>query len=246
MVKKSLAFAFVALLALSSVSCAQLKARDNLLKGQQAFKNAKYEVAVNYFKQAMELDPSLTMAELYLATAYSQQFIPGAQSPENMKMADLALQTFQSILSKEPNNASAIAGMAFIYQSTNQFSKAREFYLKESAIDPNNPVPLDAIASVDWTLVFNKLDPPPPDEQMKLVDEGIASADKSLAIKPDFDEAMTFKNLLLREKARLTESEDEKTKLNAQADEWFAKALDTRKANQEKKNKAAGGIHVDK
>jgi len=57
MVKKSLAFAFVALLALGSVSCAQLKARDNLLKGQQAFKNAKYEVAVNYFKQAMELDP---------------------------------------------------------------------------------------------------------------------------------------------------------------------------------------------
>ncbi len=243
--KKSLAFAFVALLALSSVGCAKLQARDNLLKGQQAFKNAKYEVAINYFKEAMSLDPDLTMAELYLATAYSQQFIPGAVSPENMKMADLATQTFQSILSKDPNNASAIAGMAFIYQSTNQFSKAREFYLKEAAIDPNNPVPLDAVASVDWTLVFNKLDPPPPDEQMKLVDEGIGAADKSLAIDPTYDEAMTFKNLLLREKSRLTEDEGEKTKLNAEADDWFSKALDTRKKNQEKKNKESGGIHPD-
>jgi len=243
--KKSLAFAFVALLALSSVGCAKLQARDNLLKGQQAFKNAKYEVAVNYFKQAMNLDPDLTMAELYLATAYSQQFIPGAVSPENMKMADLATQTFQSILAKDPNNASAIAGMAFIYQSTNQFTKAREYYLKQTQLDPTNKVPFDALASTDWYLVFNKLDPPPPDEQMKLVDEGIANADKSLAIDPTYDEAMTFKNLLLREKSRLTEDEGEKTKLNAEADDWFSKALETRKKNQEKKNKESGGIHPD-
>jgi Flp pilus assembly protein TadD len=83
MTKKLLTFSFVALLALGSVSCAKLQARDNLIKGQQAFKNAKYEVAVDYFQKAMELDPNLTMAELYLGTAYSQQFIPGALSPEN-------------------------------------------------------------------------------------------------------------------------------------------------------------------
>ena len=47
--KKLSTFAFVALLALGSVSCAKLQARDNLIKGQQAFKNAKYDVAIDYF-----------------------------------------------------------------------------------------------------------------------------------------------------------------------------------------------------
>ena len=46
---------------------------------------------------------------------------------------------------------------------------------------------------------------------------------------------MTYKNLLYREKARLADSEEEKKKLTAMADEWFNKALETRKRNDEKK-----------
>jgi len=243
--KKLLTFAFLALLALSSVSCAKLKARDQLLKGQQAFKNAHYEDSIQYFQQAMELDPGLTVAELYLATAYSQQFIPGAISADNQKMADLAIKTFQNILSKDPNNANAVAGLAFIYQNTNQFQKAHDFYLKQTTLEPNNAVPFYAVASVDWIMVHNQADPLPPEEQIKFVDEGLANADKALNVNSEYDEAMSYKNLLLREKARLTADEAEKTKLTAQADEWFQKALDTRKSNQDKKTKAAQGIAVD-
>jgi tetratricopeptide (TPR) repeat protein len=245
MSKKLLTFGFVALLALGSVSCAKLQARDQLIKGQQAFKNAKYESAVDHFKQAMELDPNLTMAELYLGTAYSQQFIPGAQSPENQKMAQLAVQTFENILNREPSNVSAIAGLAFMYQNTFQFQKAHEFYLKQAQLDQQNPVPFYAVASVNWIMVSNKAEPPPLEEQVKLVDEGIAYADKALALNQDYDEAMSYKNLLLREKARLAETEDQKALLTKQADDWFTKALDTRKKNQEKKVKAAQGITVE-
>jgi tetratricopeptide (TPR) repeat protein len=156
MSKKLLSFGFVALLALGSVSCAKLQARDQLIKGQQAFKNAKYESAVDHFKQAMELDPNLTMAELYLGTAYSQQFIPGAQSPENQKMAELAIKTFDNILTREPSNVSAIAGLAFMYQNTFQFQKAHEFYLKQAQLDTSNPVPFYAVASVDWIMFPTK------------------------------------------------------------------------------------------
>ena len=245
MSKKLLTFGFVALLALGSVSCAKLQARDQLIKGQQAFKNAKYESAVDHFKQAMELDPNLTMAELYLGTAYSQQFIPGAQSPENQKMAQLAVQTFENILTREPSNVSAIAGLAFMYQNTFQFQKAHEFYLKQAQLDTQNPVPFYAVASVNWIMVSNKAEPPPLEEQIKLVDEGITYADKALALNQDYDEAMSYKNLLLREKARLAETEDQKALLTKQADDWFTKALDTRKKNQEKKVKAAQGITLE-
>ena len=54
----------------STVGCNKLRARDQLNKGVQAYKNAKYEDAIEHFKNAVELDPSLINARLYLATAY--------------------------------------------------------------------------------------------------------------------------------------------------------------------------------
>jgi tetratricopeptide (TPR) repeat protein len=237
--------AFAALLGLGSVSCAKLQARDNLNKGVRAFRDQKYEAAVNYFQTAISQDPSLSMAEVYLATAYQQQYIPGAPSAENQKNAEMAIKTFQNVLDHDPNNVTAIAGLAGIYQQTGDTRKAHEFYIKQTQLDPTNPVPFYAVGSVDWIIVYDKAAPPPPDEQIKLVDEGLASLDKALALNPDYEDAMSYKNLLLREKARLTESEDEKKTLVAQADDWFNKALEARKKNQEKKNKGVGGIVMD-
>ena len=53
--------------------CQRLKARDQLNKGVQAYKSAKYEEAINHFQQAVNYDPSLPMAHLYLATAYADR-----------------------------------------------------------------------------------------------------------------------------------------------------------------------------
>src|SRR5215813_7331986 len=115
-----LMLATVAILALTLTSCAKLQARDNLNKGVRAFRDAHYENAVNYFKQAVELDPDLTTAEVYLATAYSQQYIPGGRSEDNDKNAQLAIETFNKVLNRDPNNVNAIAGLASIHQNTNQ------------------------------------------------------------------------------------------------------------------------------
>src|SRR5262252_9865570 len=102
--RTTLMLTFLAILALAATSCAKLQARDNLNKGVRAFRDAHYENAVNYFKQAVELDPDLTTAEIYLATAYSQQYIPGGRSEDNDKNAKLAIQTFENDLKREPNN----------------------------------------------------------------------------------------------------------------------------------------------
>jgi tetratricopeptide (TPR) repeat protein len=233
--KRLLSLALLTLFALGSVSCAKLQARDNLNKGVRAFRDAKYEAAVNYFQEAIKLDPTLTNAELYLATAYSQQYIPGAQSPENQQFADKAIETFSKVLDREPSNASAVAGLASIYQNTNQFQKSREMYLKNAELDPENPIPHYAIGSVDWIIVFDKAAPPPPEEQSRLVEEGLSHLDRALELNPDYEDAMTYKNLLFREKARLTENEEEKAQYIAEADKWFNMALDTRKKNAEKK-----------
>src|SRR5262245_28120189 len=141
MTKKIFTFGFLIVLALTATSCAKLQARDNLNKGVRAFREAKYERAIGYFQDAMKLDPELTNAELYLATAYSQQFVPNANTPENAKNAEMAIQTFERVLEKEPNNVHAVEGLAYIYQNSNRLDKAHDYYLKQTQLDPTNPTP---------------------------------------------------------------------------------------------------------
>src|SRR6516162_2938812 len=171
MQKTKFMLAFLSLLALAATGCAKLQARDNLNKGVQAFRDTRYEKSVDYFKKAIELDPDLTTAELYLATAYAQQFVPGGRGEDNDKNAKLAVQTFEDVLKHDPANVSAVAGLAGIYQNTNDFKKAQ--------LDSNNPTPYYAIGSLDWIIVYDKNNPPSAEEQGKLVDEGLANLDKA-------------------------------------------------------------------
>jgi len=53
-------------LALMSSGCAKLQARDNLNKGAAAFRGAKYQEAAEFFKKAIELDPTFSTARIYL------------------------------------------------------------------------------------------------------------------------------------------------------------------------------------
>src|SRR5579862_8291444 len=87
---------------LSGTGCAKLRARDQLNKGVQSYKNAKFEDAIEHFKNAVELDPSLVTARLYLATAYAQQYIPGADSPDNNRYAEQAIDAFKQVLALNP------------------------------------------------------------------------------------------------------------------------------------------------
>ena len=236
----------LAILALAVSGCAKLQARDNLNKGVRAFRDAHYDNAVKYFQQAVQLDPDLTTAEIYLGTAYAQQYVPSGRGEENSKYAQMAIQTFEHVLSGDPNNVNAIAGLASMYQNlgqedTKNLRKSHDYYMKYASLDDKNPVPFYAIGSLDWLMVFDKNNPDPQEEQVKTIDEGLANLDKALALNPDYDDAMTYKNLLYRQKADRTSAEEDKKKLTDMADEWFNKSLETRKKNAEKKKSVAVG-----
>jgi tetratricopeptide (TPR) repeat protein len=102
----------IAVLALMAAGCQKLKARDQLNKGVQAYRSAKYPEAVEFFKRAIQLDPEFPTAKLYLATAYMMQYIPGAESPENLQMAQAAHDTFLEVLKANPKDTVAIASIA--------------------------------------------------------------------------------------------------------------------------------------
>ena len=55
---RMLALLAVGLALVSTLGCDKLRARDQLNKGVLAFKNAKYEEAIDKFQNAVALDPS--------------------------------------------------------------------------------------------------------------------------------------------------------------------------------------------
>jgi hypothetical protein len=113
--------------------------------------------------------------------------------------------------------------------------------MKYASLESNNPVPYYAIGSLDWLMVFDKNNPDSTEDQLKTIDEGLQNLDKALALNPDYDDAMTYKNLLYRQKAERAANEDEKKKYTEMADEWFNKGLETRKKNAAKQKSVPVG-----
>jgi tetratricopeptide (TPR) repeat protein len=262
-----LAVLAAALVILSSTACNKLKARDNLNKGVQAYKNSKFEDAIDHFQQAVALDPSLINGRLYLATAYAQQYIPGADTPENNHYAEQAIDQYKQVLQVEPKNINSIKGIAYLYLQMKKFDLAKDYYKKASEADPNDPEPYYSVAVIDWTQTYL----PRQEERAKLgmrpddslpakdkkvcalvkekntadVQEGIDNLNKALQLRPDYDDAMAYMNLMYRERADIqcddpaARSADLKT-----ADEWVDKTMAVKKAKAEKQA-GPGGIVMD-
>jgi len=254
-------------LALFSAGCQQLKSRDQLNKGVQAFKSAQYPEAVEHFKTAVDLEPDFAVARLYLATAYMQQYIPGATSPENTQMAEAAHDQFMKVLEKTPNDKVAIASIASLYLNQQKWDEAQQWNEKLIGVDPKNADAYYSLGFIAWSRWYPALakakaalgmrqeDPGPiKDKKVKeelkakylpIVDAGLAALDKALQINPEYDDAMAYENLLVRERADLMDSKDEYEAQVKIADDWFQKTVQTRKIKAERKGKGAGGIVAD-
>ncbi len=231
-----------------------LKARNQLNKGVLAFRNAQYQAAIEDFKQAVSLDPKLLNARLYLATAYSQEYIPGADTPDNDKMGEQAVQAFKGVLQMDPQNPTALASIAQLYYNMKDFERAKKYQRERLTVQPNDPQPFYWIGVIDWlqcnvtdmklrkSLKLNvptpngNFPPLPPrarlqlgDKNGKLIDEGLQALNKSLELKPNDFDTMAYLNLMYRQKADIETDNAERLADLKTADNWQQKAIDVRK-----------------
>jgi beta-lactamase regulating signal transducer with metallopeptidase domain len=210
------------------------RAIDNLNKGRRAFEETRYESATTYFQEALRLAPNLTEAELYLGRSYARRFVPESKSRDNQDYADNAVRIFEDVLKNHPDNTGALAALADISFTRTQVGKAHESYVRLAQLEPLQPVWFYALGVTDWILAFDKEQPLPADEKARTIDEGLRNIDVALALAPDYANAMTYKNLLLREEAMLAQEGADRNKLIAEADHWFDEALRTRRNNANK------------
>ncbi len=261
--------AFVALLLTSATGCNRLKARDQLTKGVQAFKNARYEEAVNHFQNSIALDPGYENAKLYLATAYSYQVVPNLDTPENLKTAQKALDGFNAVLAKDPNDLTALKQIASINRNIGKLDQAEEYEKKVIALAPKDSEAYYTIGFVNWSRAYKEAriilaaDGLVDDGEgnakkskgacQKLVaantgpvTEGLEYLHKALDINPTDDAAMSYLQLTLRRKADLECGNDAARKADlAEADQWAQKSMGARKQNElAKEKKDQGGIEM--
>jgi tetratricopeptide (TPR) repeat protein len=243
---------------LSGTGCiSKLKARDNLNQGVNAFKSGNYAEAADHFKTAIALDPTFDVARLYLATAYVQQYIPGTETPENKKYATAAMEEFQTVLKTDPNNLLATESIASLYYNMKNGPKAQEWNKKVIALDPNNKEAYYTLGVIPWqefigpdreARLNEKMrpeDPPPlkdPKDRAALKEkywqsltEGIEYEKKALAADPHYENAMSYMNLLIRYRADMDDTKEQAEADTKEADNWMSKALETQKANAQKK-----------
>jgi TonB family protein len=222
-----------------------------LNRGVQAFKNAHYTEAAEAFARAVEINPGSVTARLYLGTAYMQQYIPGAESPENVAHADRAMAEFQRALNLEPGNKVALTSIASLELNRKRYEEARSWYKRLLVIDPSDKTAYYSIGFTIWAQWYPaygqarmkagmrmETPGPIPDPAVRdslraqwwtALDEGIFNLKRALDLDPDYSDAMAYLNLFLRERADLLATKAEYEREVAEADLWVQRTLESKK-----------------
>src|SRR5438552_6637245 len=140
-----------------------------------------------------------------------------------------------------------------------KFEEPKTYHQKHIQLKPDDPEPYYWIGVIDWTLAFrgngemrmeyNKsnikkqvkdTDPLPATVRTQyagkygqLIDEGITDLQKAISLKPDYDDAMAYLNLLYRRKADMVESADERNNFLKQADDLVDKVKEIKQRRAE-------------
>ncbi len=154
---------------------------------------------------------------------------------------------------------SILYNMAGTPYSREKFEESKTYHMKHIALKPEDPEPYYWIGVIDWTLTYRSNlemrgkwrlanttktlkddDPLPPqvrDEYSKengqLIDEGIEKLRKALELRPEYDDAMAYLNLLLRRKADEAATPPERADLLKQADALVDKAKEIKQKKME-------------
>jgi tetratricopeptide (TPR) repeat protein len=144
-----------------------------------------------------------------------------------------AEKVLQQAKQAKPGDPAVYMQLAGYYNRQGQFDKTIDALTERAQKEPNNPEAFYTISTYYWDKAYRdfKLKE---NEKKDFVEKGIESVDHALQIKPDYMEALVYKNLLLRLQANLEKDPAKQQQLLKDAD----KLRD--KANELRKQKAAG------
>jgi tetratricopeptide (TPR) repeat protein len=142
-----------------------------------------------------------------------------------------AEQTLLNAKAAKPSDPAVYMTLAGYYNRQGQFDKTIDSLEQRAKVEPNNPEAFQTIAAFYWD--ETRGDSSLTDAQKRdYIMKGVEAADKALAIKTDFVEALTFKGLLLRQQALVEKDPAKQQQLLKDGTALGDKANELRKAQQ--------------
>jgi tetratricopeptide (TPR) repeat protein len=173
-------------------------------------------------QRMIQLDPSDTDNYFALAKIY-----------EDVGVYDEAEKVLLMAKTAKPSEPAVYMQLAGYYDRQGNFDKKIQAAEERAQKESNNPEAFYTVATFYWDEAYR--DPRLKEsEKRTYVEKGVEAIDHALKIKPDYAEALVYKNLLLRLEANLEKDPAKQQALIKQADQLRDKAQEIRKA------KAAG------
>lgn len=243
---------------------AQSPYQDQMKAGGEAYNAGNFNGAIEHFSAAVKVDPENINAKLFLANALMRQYY--SESNPSAQLIENARQQYQDVLARDPRNKQANAGVLSLLIDQKDMNAAREWALKLSSIDANDPNVWYTLGLLDWAIAFPDfqkakqasgakqedyriLDPAlrkkVRDEHLAQVEDGFRMLNRALLLNAENDQAMAYMNLLYRLKAGLVDDQAEAAELISMADMWVTKALQAKRANSNSNKTTTAAINVD-
>jgi tetratricopeptide (TPR) repeat protein len=245
--------------------CNQLKARQEIKKGNDFFKAGQYQTALAAYQDALRLDPGEKKLHKNIGLAYMGMYQPGSKHPKDLEYAAKAIEHLKIYTEAYPSDRKAREFLVSMYLATERYDDAIAFYQQLVQENPKDTKAMQSIAQmyfkkgdVDnalkwlhrrldaetspeakaevyyfigvqaWDRSYNFPDINPV-ERARIVDEGIDALNKALQVKPDYFEALSYLNLLYREKAKIEADPAKKQEYVDTANKYLQQALELRK-----------------
>ena len=231
---------------------------DNAIThGVAAFKDARYEAAVQHFKAATAFDPTSAKARLYLGNAYAYLVVPNLDTPANLAMAKNAIDTLSQVPGSAEEHLAALKQIASVHFNVKRLDEAKETELEVLRYDPADAEAHYTIGVIDWMKAYQNAVRVLANVELKddgignvklntsacldlssqnsaLIQDGIDHLTRAIELNPDYDDAMQYLNLTYRRHADLACGDDAKRSEDLTlAAQWSQKALAARKRNEE-------------
>jgi len=238
---------------------------DNLYKPSRAgeTENDEYmQKAIEWYKKAAEKEPDAIYrqrAMQYLVAAYGPEKLNQPQEAEPIVKQMIAIDPNDYLnyteLSKiyenagrydeaeaallkakevKPKQPEVYAALSAYYNRQGEFDKTVDALNMAADLQPENPQGYQLVAVFYWEKAFKdkRLTPV---QQKEYIMKGLEATDKALKLNPDYVDALTYKNILLRMQANLEKDIKKREALLAEADELRNRA-------QELNKKKASGL----
>jgi tetratricopeptide (TPR) repeat protein len=246
----------IAILVATSSGCgviSRIRSKNQLNEAARAYREGKFEEAEQHSREAARLDPDNKTAPMFIARTIHAQFRRGVQTPENIAKAQQAIEAYQEILAKNPNDEEAYKAIAWLYGEIKEEAKLRQWISARAANESADPEKraeaFIVLASKDWDCSFKITELPsvktttvdptnnkatvsykkPKDQKdfdtaQMCVKQGLNEAENAIKFDPNNESAWSYKTNLLLEASKLAEM-DGKTDAKAEFQKQYEVAL---------------------